>query len=321
MFSPSPKEGYLLYHPSQREISMSEVTLDYPVYSLDRRVLLPAGTVLSEEDLHSLISSSIADDHKKIPFMQFETVREDILHFLTQPPGDAVFSDEKDLAEVIALMDHVQFTRPIFDSVRYFKEYDPYTYRHILMVSAYSTLLSKDLIPNYRTRIREAATGPLHDFGKVCVPVEILNKRSPLTRDERKNLEHHAIAGYILLCYYTRDTGNLAASVAWNHHERRNGSGYPRGISQDDLMVEIVAVCDIYDALTSARPYRPVSFDNRSAIEEITVMAERKEVSWEVVQALVAHNRKRKPHFTECRVSLDKRGVTPPNNVYGIFAN
>jgi len=300
---------------------MSKVTLDYPVYSLDRHLLLPAGTILSEEDLHALISSSLADHLKKTPFMHFETVREDILHFLTQPPGDAVFSNKKDIAEVIALMDHVQFTRPLLDSVRYFKEYDPYTYRHSLMVFAYSTLLSKDLIPHYRTRIREVATGPLHDFGKICVPFEILKKISPLTRDERKNLEHHTRAGYILLCYYSQDIGNLAASVAWNHHERRNGSGYPRGISLDDRLVEIVAVCDIYDALISTRPYRPVSFDNRSALEEITGMAERNEVSWEVVQALVAHNRKKKPHFTECSVSLDKRGIPPPDNIYGILAD
>jgi HD-GYP domain-containing protein (c-di-GMP phosphodiesterase class II) len=300
---------------------MFEVTLDYPVFSLDRHVLLPAGTTLSEDDLHALISSSIADRQKTIPFMQFETVREDILHFLTQPPGDAVFSNEEDFAEVIALMDHVRFTQPVLDSVEYFKEYDPYTYRHILMVFAYSTLLSKDLIPYYRTRIWEAATGPLHDFGKICVPIEILKKRSPLTRDERKNLEHHTTAGCVLLCYHSQEIGNLAARVAMNHHERRNGSGYPRGIHLDDRMVEIVAVCDIYDALISTRPYRPVSFDNRSALEEITMMAERNEVSWEVVQALVAHNRKRKPNFTECNVSLDKRGIPPPDNIYGILAN
>jgi HD-GYP domain-containing protein (c-di-GMP phosphodiesterase class II) len=300
---------------------MPEVTLDYPVYSLNRHLVLPAGTVLSEKVLRALISSSVATDQQKIPFLQFETVREDILHFITQPPGDAIFSNEEDLAEVLALMDNVQFTKPILDSVRYFKEHDPYTYRHILMVFAYSTLLSKELIPNYRTRLREAATGPLHDFGKICVPVEILKKKSPLTREERKALEHHTRAGYVLLCYYSQDIENLAANVARNHHERRNGSGYPRGIHLNDHLVEIVAVCDIYDALTSQRPYRPVSFDNRSALEEITVMAERNEVSWEVVQALVAHNRKKKTHFTECSVSLEKRGIIPPNNVYGILAD
>jgi len=299
---------------------MSELTLNFPVYSLDRRLLLPAGTTLTEENLQALISSSRTDDQQKTPFLQFGTVREDIMQFVGQPPGNVLFSNENDLADVVELMGQIQFARPILDSLEYFRKNDPYTYRHILMVSAFSTLLSKDLISNYRARIREAATGPMHDIGKICVPVEILRKTSPLTRDERKNLEHHTIAGYILLCYYSQQIGNLAARVARNHHEKRNGMGYPRGISLNDRMVEIVAVCDIYDALTSMRPYRPVSFDNRSALEEITIMAEKNEVSWEVVQALVAHNRKGKPHFAECSVSLDKRGVTPPNNLYGILA-
>ena len=75
---------------------MSEWTLGYPVYSLDKQMLLPAGTTLSEEDLHALISSGRADDQQKTPFLQFGTVREDILHFVRQPPGNALFSNEND---------------------------------------------------------------------------------------------------------------------------------------------------------------------------------------------------------------------------------
>jgi HD-GYP domain-containing protein (c-di-GMP phosphodiesterase class II) len=299
---------------------MTRLTLDYPVYSLDRSLLLPAGTTLSEDDFHTLVSSSSKAYQKKYSLMQFGTVRSDILDFVCQPPGNVVFSNEGKLSEIIDLMEQVQLAGPKLESIEYFKEHDPYTYRHILMVFAYLTLISKDLVPNYRARIREMSTSPLHDFGKICVPLEILTKASPLTRDERKNLEHHTLAGYILLCYYSSNIDSIAARVARDHHERNNGSGYPRGIGLNDRMVEIVAVCDIYDALTSRRPYRPVSFDNRSALENITMMAERNEVSWEVVQALVAHNRKGKPHFTECSVSLDKRGVIPPNNVYGILA-
>lgn len=299
---------------------MSKLTLDYPVYSLDRNLLLPAGTTLSEENLRTLISSSSEDDQKKYYLMQFGTVKKDILDFVSQPPGNAVFSNEKELARVIEFMEQVQLSRPDLDSIEYFKQYDAYTYRHILMVFAYLTLLSKDLVPNYKARLREVATSPLHDFGKICVPLEILKKASPLTRDERNNVEHHTTAGYILLCYYLQNVNHVAARIARDHHERKNGSGYPRGIRLNDRMVEIVAICDIYDALTSPRPYRPVSFDNRTALEHITFIAERNEGNWEVVQALVARNRKEKRHFTECIVSLEKRGIIPPNNVYGILA-
>ena len=184
---------------------MSQLTLDYPVCSPDRQVLIPAGTTLSEEDFSALISSSSADHQKKFSLMQFGRVRKDILDFVCQPPGNTVFSNKEDLAEVIELMERVKLVRPELDSVEYFNKYDPYTYRHILMVFAYLTLLSKELVPNYQARIKEVETSPLHDFGKVCIPLEILTKTSPLTRDERKNLEHHTTAGvcaryYVLNC-------------------------------------------------------------------------------------------------------------------------
>ena len=300
---------------------MSEWTIDYPVYSLDRNLLLPAGTTLLEDDFHALVSSSSADYRKKYPLMQSGTVRQDIMDFIRQPPGNTVFRNKEELAEIIYLMQQVSLSMPELDSIEYFKQHDLYSYRHILMVLAYLTLLSRELVPDYQARIKEMATSPLHDIGKVCVPLEILTKASPLTRDERKNLEHHTTAGYILLCYYSQNVNHLAARVARDHHERSDGSGYPKGIRLRDPMVEIVAICDIYDALTSPRPYRPVSFDNRTALEHITLMAERDEVRWEVVQALVAHNRKGNQHFTECVVSVDKRGIIPPNNVYGTLAD
>jgi HD-GYP domain-containing protein (c-di-GMP phosphodiesterase class II) len=82
-------------------------------------------------------------------------------------------------------------------------------------------------------------------------------------------------------------------------------------------MVEIVAACDIYDALVSPRPYRPMSFDNRSALEEITRMAEQNKLRWDVVKALIAKNRKQKPHFQNFRISKEKRGSIPEKNLYG----
>jgi len=80
------------------------------------------------------------------------------------------------------------------------------------------------------------------------------------------------------------------------------------------------AVSDVYDALISLRPYRPVSYDNRTALEEITGMAERNEIGWDVVKALIAHNRKDKPHYSEVAISTEKRGTPPGGNVYGVTA-
>ena len=133
-------------------------------------------------------------------------------------------------------------------------------------------------------------------------------------------IEHHAVAGYVLLSYYLKDNRNLAARVARDHHERKDGSGYPKGILLEDRLVEIIVVSDVYDALISQRPYRSSSYNNRTALEVITEMAEIGKLSWEVIQVLVAHNRQSKHNYRECKVSLLKRGTPPADNYYGVIA-
>ncbi|HUL31280.1 MAG TPA: HD domain-containing phosphohydrolase, partial [Thermodesulfobacteriota bacterium] len=197
---------------------------------------------------------------------------------------------------------------------------DFYTYAHVLMVFALSTILARDLLPDDQECIRLSSTGPTHDTGKVCVPLHILKKKTPLTKTERNFLEHHTAAGYVLLSYYYKDIQHLACHVALDHHERGDRSGYPRGISLTDPMVEIIAACDVYDALIMPRPYRSGVYDNRTALEEITEMARQNKVGWNVVKALVAHNRKSNPHYREITISAERRGTSPPNNVYGMIA-
>jgi HD-GYP domain-containing protein (c-di-GMP phosphodiesterase class II) len=187
------------------------------------------------------------------------------------------------------------------------------------MVFVLSILLTKDLIPDYQECIQLSATGPTHDIGKICVPLHILKKTTPLTKTERSFLEHHAAASYVLLSYYYKDIQHLACRVALDHHERRDGSGYPQGILLKDSMVEIVAVSDIYDALIKPRPYRSAPYENRTALEEITEMAEQNKIRWDVVKALIAHHRKSKPPYSEITISAEKRGSPPSYNVYGMI--
>jgi HD-GYP domain-containing protein (c-di-GMP phosphodiesterase class II) len=165
---------------------------------------------------------------------------------------------------------------------------------------------------------KEAIAGPTHDIGKLCVPLNILKKESPLTVWERAALKHHTLAGYVLLSYYFKDAQRFAAIVARDHHERKDGSGYPRGIRINDSMVDIIMVSDIYDALISKRPYRFEPFQNRTALEEINSQANSGKISKKVVQALIAVNRISKPHYSECILSGERRGTEPENNIYGI---
>jgi HD-GYP domain-containing protein (c-di-GMP phosphodiesterase class II) len=299
---------------------MPGLTLQYPIRTLDHQLLFPQGALLTEETLGAVIHSHKAYSHQTASLLLYGSVKQDCLDFLSTPPFAAILSDQKEINDLLKLLEAVRFPVLILQSLDYFKTHDFYTYAHVLMVFVLSTILARDLLPDYEERIRLSTTGPTHDTGKVCVPLHILKKTTPLTKQERGFLEHHTAAGYALLSYYYGDLQHLACKVALDHHERRDRSGYPRGILLEDPMVEIIAACDVYDALIMARPYRSGAYDNRTALEELSEMAKQNKMGWDVVRALIARNRKSSPHYKEITISAEKRGTPPSYNVYGMIA-
>jgi putative two-component system response regulator len=101
-------------------------------------------------------------------------------------------------------------------------------------------------------------TAPLHDVGKIAVPDAILRKPGTLEPDELTQMRRHAEIGWRLLADSGSDLLDSAAEIAWTHHERWDGSGYPRGLAGSDIPLggRLTAVCDVFDALTHDRPYR-----------------------------------------------------------------
>jgi putative two-component system response regulator len=143
------------------------------------------------------------------------------------------------------------------------------TSEHIDRVAATCSLIGgrMGLSSGETERIRTASV--MHDVGKVAVPDEVLLKPGPLTPDEREQMERHAEIGYEVLRSSDGDLMQLAATIAWAHHERFDGNGYPRGLRGDEIPQEarIVAVADVFDALTHDRVYRPaLPFDEAVAI-------------------------------------------------------
>lgn len=100
---------------------------------------------------------------------------------------------------------------------------------------------------------------PLHDAGKVAIADSVLLKPGPLTDEERRVIETHAEIGYELLRNSASEVLEVAARIAWTHHERFDGAGYPRGLAGETIPVEgrILAIADVYDALVNDRVYRP----------------------------------------------------------------
>jgi putative two-component system response regulator len=138
------------------------------------------------------------------------------------------------------------------------EERDGITGRHTRRVGELAALLAArvGLGADEVERIRRAA--PLHDVGKIGVPDHILSKPGPLTAEERERMRTHTSIGARLLSHGRTALMATAAEIAESHHEHWDGTGYPRGLqgAEIPLSARIVAVADVYDALSSDRPYR-----------------------------------------------------------------
>ena len=296
---------------------MPDCRLTHAVTDRDGTLLLDAGTCLTRQVMEASVGGQ-AGAMATCRLLDYRQVRSDLLGFFAASPYDLIFQETHRQEILIDIAGDVVLPEPVLESLYHFREWDFYTYRHTLLVFALSILIARELIDDRDALLQEVMAGPTHDIGKLCVPLEILTKETPLTKGQLAHLRHHALAGYVLLSRYFRDPGILAAEVARDHHERRDGSGYPLGISIDNLMIDIIMVSDVYDALISPRPYRPVSYDNRTALEELTRQADAGTISETVARVLVALNRRTQPHFSQCVISAECRGIPPSKNVYGV---
>src|SRR4051812_5213073 len=135
---------------------------------------------------------------------------------------------------------------------------DQVTGHHLSRMGRYCEELCRRLDQPDEIRDTIALAGQMHDIGKVAVPDHILLKRGPLTEDERAQMQTHAEIGKQILQGSESPLLQLAESIAWTHHEKIDGSGYPRGLRGDEIPLEgrVAAVADVFDALTRDRPYR-----------------------------------------------------------------
>ena len=295
---------------------MPEYRLTHAVTDHQGRELLAAGTVLTREVMQHLADEQ-SIDVQTCRLLDYGRVKPDLLDFFAAPPYDVIFNPSGRVRSLLEIAGDVVMPEPLLHSLYHFRNLDFYTYRHTLLVFALSILIARELIADREAMLQEVLAGPIHDIGKLCVPLSILTKPTPLTESEHAHLRHHALAGYVLLSYYFRDPEILAARVARDHHERKDGSGYPLGMAIDNPMTDIIMVSDVYDALISPRPYRRTSYDNRTALEEITRQAEKGVISRTVARVLVALNRRSRPHYSQCTISTERRGTPPQNNLYG----
>jgi putative two-component system response regulator len=176
---------------------------------------------------------------------------------------EAVAENETALREA-----HMETLRRLSRAVEY---HDGETGAHIERVGEHAAGIARARGLDDREIELLRLAAPLHDIGKIGVPAALLNKRGPLTPDERLVVQQHTELGRDLLAGSGNELLELAATIAWTHHERWDGAGYPRGLAGADIPLagRIVAVADVFDAITSDRPYR----DALSVEEALAIVA------------------------------------------------
>jgi HD-GYP domain-containing protein (c-di-GMP phosphodiesterase class II) len=142
-------------------------------------------------------------------------------------------------------------------SVVRLKQRDHYTYMHSVAVCALMVALGRALGVEGEALRQIGLAGMLHDLGKAAMPLEVLNKPGKLTDDEFTLMKSHSERGHAMLVE-GGGVGPLVLDVCLHHHEKVDGSGYPHGLSGENLSLfaKMGAVCDVYDAVTSVRPYK-----------------------------------------------------------------
>lgn len=263
------------YFPIKEDRSQMEHLIgrkiDNDIVNKNGITIVPAQTVLTREAIRLIINHNI--DPRAVILCS----RDQAIYQSNQLFQETV-SKSKELFQYISFSHKVPLTeiseeilpaihdvsqhRDIFELIEVVRAKDDYTYQHNIGVGVLSTLIGRwmNLGEAELSVLSLAAT--LHDVGKIKIPIEILNKPGKLTDDEYELIKKHTVYGYDML-KETSGSNPLIARVALQHHEREDGGGYPLGLKKHniELFSSIVAVADIFHAMSSERPYHePLSF-------------------------------------------------------------
>ena len=254
------------------------MVLALPIIDANNLLLLTAGQVLTEKYVQRI-------QELQIPFVYIDDqlgieesippVNPDTLSIATESLKQSYEQCAKtgkiDLrtvqSQVDNIIDDLITNSHIMIGMSDLKNYDDYTYQHSVNVCVLSIILG---ISHGYNHLQLQALGMgsiLHDIGKIKIPLEIINKPSPLTYAEYMEIKKHPWEGFKII-NSSIDLPRGSAQGILQHHERIDGRGYPRGIDEVNIHEYglIVAVADVFDALVSDRPYRR-AFNNQEAME------------------------------------------------------
>ena len=253
------------------------------VYTHNNQLILPKGLILNDRTITKLayysifyikvedsaeeapasvpVESSYAERLQKSPeFIQFRKDFEADVDNFKSVMNDVV--DKGAPLDVDELMDHtlnileLGTTTDLFDILHNMREYDDATYAHCMNVALICNVFARWMRMSEEEIRLATMSGLLHDIGKTQIPDTIIKKPGKLTTDEYDIVKKHPQEGYRILQNSSLDPAVLDAVLM--HHERCDGTGYPYGLRGEKVGIyaKMVAIADVYDAMTSARIYR-----------------------------------------------------------------
>ncbi|MCX8124080.1 MAG: HD-GYP domain-containing protein [Spirochaetes bacterium] len=259
------------------EFMVPGATLSGDTYDSENNFLYPAYTVYTAEVIEQLKSKGI----KRIYYTpaantdatEFTQKAKDIWEALFEAiRNNARPNLEQSKEFVLSLHSYVKQNKDRFLYLMKIKDFDDYTFTHSVNVGILAMAMASKHGLEERL-VREIGLGAfLHDVGKLMIPVEILNKKEKLTDSEFELIKKHPEYGYEYVAKHDHIPPN-ALDVILHHHENYNGKGYPQSLQDEDIPIgaKITAICDVYDALITARPYKR-AYSSREAI--LTIIKE-----------------------------------------------
>jgi len=239
------------------------------IYSAEGRTLLAAGIVLNEYYINRLKELGIysiyirdeSTEELNLPEIVSERTRLETVKTVREAfralETNRNINTRAIRSAVDSILDEILSNTDILVQLSDIRSYDDYNFYHSVNVCILSLMTGVSLGMNM-LQLRDLGVGALlHDVGKIKVPESILNKPGPLTPAEFEEVKKHTVYGFDILRQYP-DISLLSSHVAFQHHERVDGSGYPRGLKENEIheYARIVAVTDVYDALLADRVYR-----------------------------------------------------------------
>ncbi len=287
--------------------------------SIDNKLLAKAGEEINKSLLDKIARSA---GHIRYVKIKDTILSADIKRTFKDERYNIIFAGDIVNKKILSIMEQISLPKTILAELMHMKKLQPYTYHHILVVTllAMKLVFDKNLKNDYNPK-KVAQSGLIHDIGKSRIPLKVLNKPTPLTREEYEIIKMHPIIGYILLHYYLGRDHHKYDYASFEHHERLDGSGYPRNLKRIDRYAQLIAAVDMLDALISSRPYRKSPFTLRAGLDVLALdEVKQKKLNKKIVYLLVSYSRKDRPELNRLKVSTEKRDKEPEGNAYGKIA-